>query len=332
MAVIQQTPVGRSDSFHALMDRVSDAAVLDRTVLVVGERGTGKELIASRLHFLSPRWEQVFVPVNCAAYTDAQLDILLFGESFNDGRNDVDGQFVRADGGTLFLNDIDTVSVRLQEKMLQVFEQGVVDPVGNPDTTPVNVRVIAAARGDLRRAVSENRFAQDLLDHLTFDVIPLPPLRDRPDDILALADHFGKKMAATLGADSFAGFTMDALGLLARQPWPGNVRGLRSVVERSVGQAFLSDETLSRPIERLILDPFEGAASLGAAPVSSDSPQEDMPIDETLDFNSRVMTFERGLIDKAMNAHSHHQGKAADALGLSYHAFRGLLRKHGLKK
>lgn len=331
MAILQQTPIGRSDAFHALMDRVSDAAVLDRTVLVVGERGTGKELIASRLHFLSPRWEQVFIPVNCAAYTDTQLDALLFGQSFNDGRNDVDGQFARADGGTLFLNDIDTVSTRLQEKMLQVFEQGVVDPVGNPDTLAVNVRVIAAAGGDLRAAIANGSFREDLLEHLTFDVVSLTPLRERPDDILALADHFGKKMATALGAESFGGFTMEALGLLARQPWPGNVRGLRAVIDRSVGQAFLSDETLSRPIERLILDPFEGVAALGAAPVDVEASTDAIGT-EIGTFQERIMAFERKIIDDTMNACSHHQGKTAERLGLSYHAFRGLLRKHGLKK
>jgi len=340
MATLQQTPIGRSDAFHALMDRVSDAAALDRTVLIVGERGTGKELIASRLHFLSPRWEQVFISVNCAAYTEGQLDGLLFGQSFNDGSVDIDGQFVRADGGTLFLNNIEAVSTRLQEKMLQAFEQRVVDPLGSPETAPVNVRLIAAAGRDLRQAVKEGAFRLDLLEHLTFDVVSLPPLRERIEDIAALSEHFGRKMAADMGAESFGGFSAEAMALLARQPWRGNVRELRAVVERSVGQAYLLDETLGRAIERVVLDAFDGMSLLAGDTASGDThealeePVETLAVsaEEPKGFQDKVMSFERRLIDKALNDSLHHQGQAAESLGLSYHAFRGLLRKHGLKK
>lgn len=345
MAILQQTPIGRSDIFHALMDRVSDAAALDRSTLVVGARGTGKELIAARLHFLSPRWEQVFVDVNCAAYSEDLLDAHLFGRQYNDGGVDIEGQFLRADGGTLFLNHIEHVSPRLQQKMLQAFEQGVIDPLGSPDVTAVNVRVLAATSIDLRAAVAAGRFSQDLLDHLTFDVVFLPPLRNRADDIFALTEHFGRKAAQAMGAESFIGFSPDAMAFLARQPWPGNVRELRAAVERSVGQAFLRDETLSTPIDRILMDPFEGAAALapdfasdGASDILPDitsSPAPDAGADVLPDdapFQDRVMAFERSIIDRALNAHAHHQGKTADSLGLSYHAFRGLLRKHGLKK
>jgi len=326
MAMLQQTPIGRSDAFHKLMDRVSDA---------------GKELIASRLHFLSPRWEQVFISVNCAAYNEEQLDALLFGQSFHDGSVDIDGQFVRADGGTLFLNNIEFVSTRLQEKMLQAFEQGVVDPLGSPDTAPVNVRLLAAAGRDLRLAVKEGAFRLDLLEHLTFDIVSLPPLRERIEDIFALTEHFGRKMAVNMGAESFGGFSPDAMALLARQNWPGNVRELRAVIERSVGQAFLADETLSQMIDKVVLNPFDGIS------IIADKTQSTVPIEEPITetvieaplegtaltgFHDQVMAFERRLIDKALNDHSHHQGQASESLDLSYHAFRGLLRKHGLKK
>ena len=345
MAMLQQTPIGRSDAFHKLMDRVSDAAALDRTVLIVGERGTGKELIASRLHFLSPRWEQVFISVNCAAYNEEQLDALLFGQSFHDGSVDIDGQFVRADGGTLFLNNIEFVSTRLQEKMLQAFEQGVVDPLGSPDTAPVNVRLLAAAGRDLRLAVKEGAFRLDLLEHLTFDIVSLPPLRERIEDIFALTEHFGRKMAVNMGAESFGGFSPDAMALLARQNWPGNVRELRAVIERSVGQAFLADETLSQMIDKVVLNPFDGISIIAdktQSTVPIEEPITETVIDGSLEaplegtaltgFHYQVMAFERRLIDKALNDHSHHQGQASESLDLSYHAFRGLLRKHGLKK
>lgn len=344
MAILQQTPVGRSDAFHRLMDSVSDAAALDRPVLVMGERGSGKALIADRLHFLSPRWEQTFLSLSCAAHDPFMLDALLFGAETEGGHYN-DGLFLRAAGGTLYIGDIDYVPLRLQRKMLEVFEHGAVDAGDGSEAVEVNVRVIASASVDLRTAVAQGRFDPELLDYLAFSVIGLPPLRGRADDIAALADHFGRKMAASLGADSFAGFTADALDMLSRQGWPGNVRELRAVVERSLGQAYLADASLSEPIARLVLDAFAGIAMpqtevktaphIPTTPSASDTPQvPDVPATPNVPVSlpDRITAYERRLIDDAMNAHAHHQGKAAEALGLSYHGFRGLLRKHGLKK
>lgn len=344
MAILQQTPIGRSDVFHRMMDSVSDAAALDRPVLVMGERGTGKALIADRLHFLSPRWEQTFLSLSCAAYDGAALDGLLFGGVDASG-DDHDGLFLRADGGTLYIGDIDYVPLSLQRKMLEAFEHGAMDALDGGEAAEVNVRVIASASVDLRTAVAQGRFDPELLDYLAFSVIGLPPLRGRADDIAALADHFGRKMAASLGAESFAGFTADALDMLSRQNWPGNVRELRAVVERSLGQAFLADASLSEPIARLVLDAFAGIAmpqiEAKTAPPTPTTPSvsDTSNVTEVLatatvpaSLPDRVTAYERRLIDDAMNAHAHHQGKAAEALGLSYHGFRGLLRKHGLKK
>lgn len=343
MSAISQQPIGQSPAFHALMDRVSDAAALDRSVLVVGERGTGKELIASRLHFLSPRWEQTYISVNCAAYSDQLLDEALFGQSFFDGRSDIDGQFVRADGGTLFLNNIEQVSLRLQEKLLQALEYGIIDPLGSPDTQEVDVRVICAASSDINKAVSEGCFRADLLDRIAFDVIGLPPLRDRIDDVIPLSESFGRKMAVSLGTESFPGFTAEAMAALMGHSWPGNVRDLKMVVERSTAKAFLEDESLSAPIAALVLDPFKDIAGLSASLVVDPAipaiienggelaaPPPAVP--ESKAFSERVVVFERGLIDEALIVTKNHQGRAAEHLGLTYHQFRGLLRKHGLKK
>lgn len=339
--------IGESPAFHWLMDKVSDSAALERPLLVVGERGTGKELIANRLHFLSPRWEQVFVQVNCAAYSDALLDEALFGNTTTDGH------FNRAESGTLFLDNIEAVSLRLQEKLLQTLEYGLIDPLGSPDTEEVNVRIIAATGEDLPKACHEGRFRADLLDHLTFDVITLPPLRDRKEDIFPLAQYFGRKTATALGAEKFSGFTPEALASLSEQNWRGNIRQLKSVVERSIGQAFLVDETLSLPVGTLIIDPFDSPWRLtgGQLPPETEgfpamSPHR--PAQNTTEkaianvteeitpppttFTERILAFERGLIDEAMTVSDHHQGKAADYLDLTYHQFRGLLRKHGLKK
>lgn len=349
MSTIPAQPIGQSESFHALLDRVSDAASLDRPVIVVGERGTGKEMIASRLHFLSPRWEAQFVKVNCAAFNDDMLDRELFGETFMDGRDDTNGRFYEADGGTIFLDNIDTLSPRLQEKLMRAVEYGEYEAGGEAHTQQVNVRIVTATGKDLPAAVARGEFRVDLVDRLAFDVITIPPLRYRPEDVAPLAEHFGRKIAASLGAESFPGFTPEAMVELETRPWAGNVRELKTVIERNVAQAFLKDESLSTPISALEFDPFEGpfrlrdAASITTetTPIYKESlaPSNDTPNIETLptpdvkaSFADRVMTFERRLIDEALKLSEGHQGKAAEHLELTYHSFRGLLRKHGLKK
>jgi len=352
MSAIPAQPIGQSDSFHALLDRVSDAASLDRPVIVVGERGTGKEMIASRLHFLSPRWEAQFVKVNCAAFSDEMLDRELFGETFMDGRDDTNGRFYEADGGTIFLDNIDTLSPRLQEKLMRAVEYGEYEAGGEAHTQQVDVRIVTATGKDLPAAVARGEFRVDLVDRLAFDVITIPPLRYRPEDVAPLAEHFGRKVAASLGADSFPGFTAEVMVEMETRQWTGNVRELKAVIERNVAQAFLRDESLSAPISSLSFDPFEGpyrlrdAAPMAPTPthiykeslvIEDSSPYIETPLTQpTLDNNAsfadRVMTFERRLIDEALKLSEGHQGKAAAHLELTYHSFRGLLRKHGLKK
>ncbi len=359
MAALPPQPIGQSQAYLAILDRVSDSAVLERPVLLVGERGTGKELIAKRLHFLSPRWEKIFITVNCAAYTDERLDEELFGESFLDGREDTNGKFYHADEGTIFLDNIDAVSPRLQEKLMGAVEYGRYEASGEHAEQEVDVRVITASAIDLPSAVARGEFRADLLARLAFEVLTLPPLRARRDDILPLADHFGKKIAAELGAESFPGFTAEASEALLALDWPGNVRELKSIVERNTARAWLADETLSNPIGAgpagpLEFDPFDsphrlkdkrplplahafGTKEIGAPPREAPMPSYALPAypepDPTLDgFQDRVMAFERKLIDEAMRISVNHQGKAADRLGLTYHQFRGLMRKHGLKK
>jgi len=347
MAAIQSQPIGQSEIFHQLMDSVSDMAALERPVLIIGEHGTGKELIASRLHFLSPRWERIFVKVNCAAFDEDRLNLELFGETFLDGREDTNGRFYQADGGTIFLDNVDKVTPRLQEKLMRAVEYGEFEAGVESETQNVDVRVIAATGEDLPSAVEAGIFRVDLLDRLAFHVLTLPPLRVRPDDIPVLAEHFGRKISRELGAETFPGFSAEAGAALLTQSWPGNVRELKLTVERSVAQAFLADESLSRPIEGLMLDPFASPYRLKPAPTKSTpiykgtvvpvvasggAEPETVEAPTTKDFAARVMTFERGLIDEAMTVSDHHQGKAAQYLGMTYHAFRGLLRKHGLKK
>jgi len=356
MSAIPAQPIGQSDSFHALLDRVSDAASLDRPVIVVGERGTGKEMIASRLHFLSPRWEAQFVKVNCAAFTDEMLDRELFGQSFMDGQDDTNGRFYEADGGTIFLDNIETLSPRLQEKLMRAVEYGEYEAGGEAHTQQVDVRIVTATGIDLPAAVTRGDFRGDLIDRLAFDVITIPPLRYRPEDIAPLAEHFGRKISGALGADSFPGFTAEAMVEMEARPWPGNVRELKAVVERNVAQAFLRDEALNTPLIDLNFNPFDGPYRLRDAALTQPIPPVYRETDERVaditsegspnieltqmsaseninaSFSDRIMTFERRLIDEALKLSEDHQGKAAEHLGLTYHSFRGLLRKHGLKK
>ncbi len=340
MTSIPAQPIGQSESFHALMDRVSNTASLDKPVLIVGERGTGKEMIASRLHFLSPRWEALYIKVNCAAFSDEMLGRELFGETFMDGRDDTNGRFFEADGGTLFLDNIETLSPRLQEKLMRAVEYGEYEAGGEAETQEVDVHIITATGIDLPAAVARGEFRADLIDRLAFDVITLPPLRARREDIAPLAEHFGRKISADLGAEAFPGFTPEALIEMETKEWPGNIRELKTVVERNVARAFLIDEALSHPISDLNFDPFEspyrlseGAHSLPETSTSAPLPQEAAHNDtDSKGFNERVLVFERRLIDEALLQSNGHQGKAADYLDLTYHSFRGLLRKHGLKK
>ncbi|GHA89065.1 sigma-54-dependent Fis family transcriptional regulator [Algimonas arctica] len=349
---IRTQPIGSGPTFMALMDRVSDYASTNRPVLIAGERGTGKELIASRVHFLSPRWEKENVHVNCAAFTEIELDRELFGQTFMDGRVDTNGRFFEADSGTLFLDAIEMMPLRLQEKLMHTLEHGKVQATGELYNEEVDVRVVAATAVDLPSAVARGDFRADLLDRLAFHVLTLPPLRARTDDIAALVDHFGRSVARELGAEQFPGFTAEAQEEIRAHRFPGNVRELKNVVARSTVQAFLEDENLTEPIDVINFDPFESPYRLRDArpPIAPPTPTPVTP--QAIDpehvspitpqpgptpaapdnFTDRVMTFERRLIDEALRASHDHQGKAAERLALSYHQFRGLLRKHGLKK
>lgn len=344
MAVIPPQLIGGSPAWLATLDQISGSAALDRSMLVVGERGTGKELVAARLHFLSPRWEQVYLTVNCAALSDELLDSDLFGHeagAFTGASKRRLGRFERSDKGTLFLDEIATASSRVQEKLLRVIEYGEFERLGGEKTLKIDVRVIGATNIDLPSAVKAGDFRADLLDRLAFDVITLPPLRVRHADILPLAEHFGKRMAAELGADSFPGFTKDVIAFLHEYKWPGNVRELKNVEERAVGRTFNDQNTLTEPINQITLDPFEAPWRIG-----HDAPPVDAPLNEQenqdlaqskikpqgTDFTTRTNAYELGLIKEALTLNKNHQGKAAKYLGLSYHQFRGLLRKHGMRK
>jgi len=330
-----QAIIGEAPAFLEMLEHVSRAAVLEKPVLVIGERGTGKELISARLHFLSPRWKQPLIKVNCAALTESILESELFGHeagAFTGASRTHVGHFERADGGTLVLDELATVSLRMQEKILRVIEYGELQRVGGTETLQVTVRIVGSTNADLQRLAAQGDFRDDLLDRLAFDVVTVPPLRERLEDILPLAYAFAVNMASDMKRQYFAGFSPRASSALLRHDWPGNVRELKNAIERSV---YRSDDP-DMPIDKIAFDPFDSPFRL---PAKAKLPAEDESMrkaDRTvvlpMDITARLLEVERGLLDTALEKSRFNQRVAADLLGLSYHQLRGKIRKHGLDK
>ncbi len=336
MAGVHDSPtiIGEAPAFLEMLEHVSRAAPLSKPVLVVGERGTGKELIASRLHFLSTRWESRVVKVNCAALTESILESELFGHeagAFTGAVRAHTGHFERADGGTLILDELATVSLRMQEKILRVIEYGEIQRVGGNDSIVVDVRIVGSTNADLKALADSGRFRPDLLDRLAFDVITIPPLRERVEDILPLAYAFAVNMAAELKRDLFPGFSSRASSSLLKHQWPGNVRELKNAVERSV---YRSNDP-EAVIDRIAFDPFDspfrlsGDATAGSAAEPSPRRGRRPPLLPT-DLVERLKDTEKQFIEAALDKAQFNQKVAADLLGLSYHQFRGKLRKHAV--
>jgi len=328
--------IGESASFLEMQEHVSVVAPLNKPVLIVGERGTGKELVAARLHFLSRRWEQTFLKINCAAVSETLLEAQLFGHeagAFTGAVKQRKGFFERADGGTLFLDELANTELSVQEKILRVIEYGEFERLGGSETLSVDVRIVAATNEDLPELARQNRFREDLLDRLAFDVITLPPLRERSEDILVLAEHFAVGMVKELGGERFSGFSDAVTASLLNYPWPGNIRELKNVIERAVYQ---NGEGV---ITNLVFNPFDSPYRLSAPgpereaglAASADSLAALQPSEAgSFDFKSTVKDFEIALLRRALEQNQFNQKKAAETLGLSYHQLRGYLRKYDL--
>ncbi|WP_421865589.1 phage shock protein operon transcriptional activator [Motiliproteus sp.] len=336
--------LGESELFNQTLEQLSLVAPLHKPVLVLGERGTGKELMAQRLHYLSERWDKPFIKLNCAALSESLLESALFGHesgAFTGASRQVKGCFERAHEGTLFLDELATASLRVQEKLLRAIEYGEIERLGGQETLRVDVRVIAATNADLPTLAQQGEFRADLLDRLAFDVLHLPPLRLRDMDILLLAESFAMAMCRELDWPVFAGFTEHAIEQLMDYPWPGNIRELKNVIERSLYRH--PDAQL--PLDEIIIDPFlrpwvdrmaTNAAPSGAIPTTdSESPAvtatETNPFDQVVatgDMKQQVTDFERQLLQQGLRHNSYQQKRTAKHLGLSYHQLRGYLRKY----
>jgi psp operon transcriptional activator len=351
----QDNLIGQSNSFLEVLEQISQIAPLTKPVLIIGERGTGKELIAARLHYLSKRWDQNYLKLNCAALNENLLETELFGYdsgAFTGATKRHEGRFERADKGTLFLDEIANTSGLIQEKLLRVVEYGEFERVGGSRTIKTDARLVAATNEDLPSLAASGEFRADLLDRLAFDVITLPPLRERKEDILVLAEHFAISMARELEFELFSGFTEKAKQALLEHRWPGNVRELKNVVERSVYRC----NNPHLPVHELVIDPFESpyrpdkriktidrvAPQPVAPPIQPQSensglnneyvkpaaktPQYEFP----LSLKTLSQDYEKDLIQAALKNCQFNQKKTAEALELTYHQLRGYLKKYNL--
>jgi len=339
-----ETFVGQSNAVLDAIERASRAAALNRPVLVIGERGTGKELVAERLHHLSPRWAGPLVTMNCAALPENLIEAELFGHeagSFTGAAKTRHGRFEEADGGTLFLDELATLSSPAQDRLLRAVEYGEITRIGASKPVSVDVRIVAATNEHLPTLVEQGRFRADLLDRLSFEVITLPPLRSRQGDVPLLVEHFGRRMAAELEWPNWPGFSPRAMAELEDYRWPGNVRELRNVVERAVYRW----EDPERPIDEIQFDPFHSPWAPSKAPVAAvaapaPAEAEDVAMEvasppvtpsvSTTDFRDSVAAYERALLEDALARNRFNQRATASAIGLSYDQLRHALKRHKL--
>ena len=316
--------IGVSEAFLEFQEDLSRVAKVDRPVLIIGERGTGKELAASRLHFLSTRWEGPLVALNCAALSESVLESELFGHekgAFTGASERRLGRFELAEGGTLFLDEIGLVSIPIQEKILRAVEYRSFERLGSSDSIQVDARIIGATNADLPSMVKAGKFKDDLLDRLSFEVLYLPPLRARKEDILYLARHFAAQMGHELGREETPRFSASAEKKIESYGWPGNIRELKNVVERSV---YRSGDGIIREVE---FNPFSNPYEVIEPMVEGqegNEPEEAKP--KALVEEVRALEIRR--LKEALAESRNKQTVAAEYLDLSYHQFRTLYRKY----
>ena len=338
-------PIGESTAFLDFQARLSEVAKIERPVLIIGERGTGKEMAARRLHYLSKRWDQNLVTLNCAALSPNLLEDELFGHesgSFTGANRRRRGRFEAANFGTLFLDEIGQTPPELQSKILRVVEYNSFERVGSSETIEVDVRIIGATNSDLQNMAIQGKFKHDLLDRLSFEVLFIPPLRVREGDVILLANHFSSRMAYEIGKKEIPALSPEVISQLEEYSWPGNVRELKNVIERAVYRA--TDDTISE----IELNPFEypygtlqanhpttSEPTAPTQPAISDeaSPQatlSDLSKHEMSNkgFKDIIQEVEIALMQEALKKAANNQRKAADLLDLTYHQWRGLYRKY----
>jgi DNA-binding NtrC family response regulator len=305
-----QNIIGRSKSMQEIFATIQKVAATDANVLILGENGTGKELIARAIHRQSPRSDRVFISVDMGAVSESLFESELFGYlkgSFTDAKEDRAGRFEVASGGTLFLDEIGNLPLPLQAKILNVLENRLIFRLGASRPTSIDIRLICATNLNLYQMVKENKFRQDLLYRINTVEIQLPPLRDRPEDIVTLADHFLNKYSRKYHK-SIQKLSAATLKKLEIYKWPGNIRELQHAIERAV---IMSETTILQPGDFL----FSSSGNQG----------ENLIFD---DYNLDMV--EKILIQKALKKHQGNITNAAKELGLTRTSLYRRMEKHGI--
>ena len=300
--------VGRSEAFRRLRESIQKVASVPRPVLLIGERGTGKELVAAAIHYGGDRAARPFVTINCAAFHGNLLESEMFGHekgAFTGAETQKVGRFEMAHQGTLFLDEVANMPMEFQEKILRVVEYQQFERLGGTEATEVDVRLIAATNADLRERIEAGEFRADLYDRLAFATIVVPPLRERKDDLEPLVEHFSRRFREEVAGLAEKGFADEAMAAMMSYSWPGNVRELKNVVEWAL------------------------CSAPGSAIQARDLPPEIVEADEPdATFHDKVARYERSLIQRALTDCGNNQKAAAKCLGLSYDQFRHYYRKY----
>ncbi|MBV9216188.1 MAG: sigma-54-dependent Fis family transcriptional regulator [Acidobacteria bacterium] len=312
--------VGSSAKMQAIFQMIETVAEVQSTVLVTGESGTGKELVARAIHDLSPRAEKPFISINCGAFTETLLESELFGYikgSFTGANTNRKGLFEAAHGGTIFLDEIGEMSPGMQVKLLRVLQERRVRPVGAHDEIPVDARVIAATNRDLKQMSEEGTFREDLFYRISVIPIDLPPLRDRPEDIAALTDHFVRKYCEQAGKELT--ISPKASEILEKYAWHGNVRELEHTIERAVA--------LERSSE---IQPEQLPSHITNYNPERINAEFDLP-ENGIDLGTHLENLEKRYVVEALRKTSGSQTKAADLLQMPVRSLRHLLDKHNIR-
>ena len=330
--------IGDSPAMHDVFATVGQVANSRATVLLLGETGTGKEMIAKAIHYNSPRKEKPFVRVNCGALTGTLLESELFGHvkgSFTGAIRDKIGRFEAADGGTIFLDEIGTLEPQLQVKLLRVLQEREFERVGDTQTVKVDVRVIAATNVDLQEEVAKENFREDLFYRLNVVSIYLPPLRNRREDIPRLIDYFLDKYNS-MNDRRLRRISRDMLNVLLRYPWPGNVRELENAIERAV--VLSNDEDFTEELLPLSVRMFAAQRRTNQASESIESLTRRLADQAIVDYELRegeiyqlvIEQIEHALIDRALNKCGGVKTKAADFLGINRNTLNKKVKELGI--
>jgi len=318
--------VGKSKKMQEIYRIIAKVAPTDSTVLIYGQSGTGKELIARAIHFNSPRKEKQFVPVDCAVLSENLLESELFGHikgSFTGAITTKPGLFEVADGGTVFLDEIGNISLAIQAKLLRVLQEREFTPVGGTKAKKVDIRLIAATNKDLEKMIKEGTFREDLYYRLNIVPLFLPPLKERTEDILLLAIHFLKKYSEEMGK-AIKGFSPEAMERLMKYQWPGNVRELENVIERTV---VMMDEEMVRMDHLILPGQQEGGRPNEPVPETSEELKE---VKKKL-REKAVEEVERAFVLNALERNQWNVTRAAEEVGMQRPNFQALMKKYNLR-